>query len=79
MGSSPYYSHTTPIRIPKDMGIVWETYHKGVPLLKVPENIIDLFQGGKIVFFPGKTPPIFQGNPHQPSGAGRSYLILTKK
>ena len=25
----PYYSHTTPIRIPKDLGIVWETYHKG--------------------------------------------------
>ena len=20
----PYYSHTTPIRIPKDMGMVWE-------------------------------------------------------
>ena len=29
------YSHTTPIRIPKDMGIVWEAYHKGVPLLGV--------------------------------------------
>ena len=27
----PYYSHTTPIRIPKDMGMVWEAYHKGVP------------------------------------------------
>ena len=24
----PYHSHW-PIRIPKDMGIVWETYHKG--------------------------------------------------
>ena len=23
----PYYSPTTPIRIPKDMGIVWEDYH----------------------------------------------------
>ena len=33
---APYYSHTTPIRIPKDMGIVWEAYHKGVPLLGVP-------------------------------------------
>ncbi len=31
----PYYSHTTPTRIPKDMGIVWEAYHKGVPLLGV--------------------------------------------
>ena len=24
-------THTAPIRIPKNMGIVWETYHKGVP------------------------------------------------
>ena len=24
------------------MGIVWEAYHKGVPLLGVPENPIDL-------------------------------------
>ena len=41
MGSFPYYSHTTPIRIPKDMGMVWEAYHKGgqgVPLLVVPEK-----------------------------------------
>ena len=36
MVSFPYYSQTTPIRIPKDMGIVWETNHKGVPLLGVP-------------------------------------------
>ena len=42
MVSFPCYSHTTPIRIPKDMGIVWEAYHKGVPLLGVPENPIDL-------------------------------------
>ena len=41
MVSFLYYSHTTPIRIPKDMGIVWETYHKGVPSLGVPENILD--------------------------------------
>ena len=38
MGSFPYYSHTTPIRIPKDMGMVWEASHKGVPLLGVPEK-----------------------------------------
>ena len=37
MVSFPYYFHTTPIRIPKDMGIVWETYHKGVPFWGVPE------------------------------------------
>ncbi len=40
MVSFPYYSHTTPIRIPKDMGIVWEAYHKAVPL-GVPENPIE--------------------------------------
>ena len=34
--------HTTPPRIPKDMGRVWETYHKGVPLLGVPENTLDI-------------------------------------
>ena len=37
----PYYSHTIPIRIPKDMGIVWEACHKQVPLLGVPENPIE--------------------------------------
>ena len=25
------------------MGIVWEAYHKGVPLLGVPENPIEIF------------------------------------
>ena len=45
MVSFPYYSHTTPIRIPKDMGMVWEAYHKGVPLLGVPENPIDFREG----------------------------------
>lgn len=24
-------THTAPMRIPENMGIVWETYHKGVP------------------------------------------------
>ncbi len=42
MVSFPYYSHTTPIRIPKDMGMVWEAYRKGVPLLGVPENPIEI-------------------------------------
>ena len=37
----PYYSHTTPIRTPKDMGIVWDAYHKGVPLLGVPGINLD--------------------------------------
>ena len=26
------------------MGILWEAYHKGVPLLGVPENPIDLYK-----------------------------------
>ena len=42
MVSFPYYSHSTPIRIPKDMGIVWEAYHKGVPLLGVPGITLDI-------------------------------------
>ena len=29
-------THLIPIRIPNDMGMVWEDYHKGVPLLGVP-------------------------------------------
>ena len=45
MVSFPYYSHTTPIRIPKDMGIVWEAYHKGVSLLGVPGITIEVIQG----------------------------------
>ena len=42
MVSFSYYSHTIPIRIPKDMGMVWEDYHKGVPLLGVPGITLDL-------------------------------------
>ena len=45
MVSFPYYSHTTPIRIPKDMGIVWEAYHKGVPLLGVPGIALEMMAG----------------------------------
>ena len=29
------------------MGIVWEAYHKRVPLLGVPENPIDSISGSK--------------------------------
>ena len=39
MGSFSYYSHTTPIRIPKDMGMVWEAYHKGGPIAGGPWKI----------------------------------------
>ena len=50
-------SHTTPIRIPKDMGIVWETYHKGfpcpwgslkVPLIPVVAAIFSSMRQGKV-------------------------------
>ena len=34
----PYHSH---IFRDSKMGVVWEAYHKGVPLLGVPENPID--------------------------------------
>ena len=30
------------------MGMVWEAYHKGVPLLGVPENPIDKWVTGAI-------------------------------
>ena len=41
-----YYSHTTPIRIAWSIGIVWETYGKGVSLLGFPGEI------PKSTFFP---------------------------
>ena len=37
----PYYSHIFRDSYGSGMGIVWEAYHKGVPLLGVPENPID--------------------------------------
>ncbi len=42
----PYYSHTTPIRIPKDMGIVWvKLTIRGSHVLGSP-GYITLFQEG---------------------------------
>ena len=37
----PYHSHIFRDSYGSGMGIVWEAYHKGVPLLRVPENLID--------------------------------------
>ena len=37
------YSHIFRDSYGSGMGIVWEAYHKGVPLLGVPENPIDYF------------------------------------
>ena len=41
MGSFPYHSHIFRDSYGSGMGIVWEAYHKGVPLLGVPENPIE--------------------------------------
>ena len=41
-GNPLYYSHTSPIRNCKDMGIVWEAYQKGVLLLGVCGNHLDV-------------------------------------
>ena len=38
----PYYSHIFRDYYGSGMGIAWETYHKGVPSLGVPENLTDL-------------------------------------
>ena len=37
----PYHSHIFGDSYGSGMGIVWEAYHKGVPLLGVPENPIE--------------------------------------
>ena len=38
----PYHSHNNPQRYGNGMGLVWEAYHKGLPLLGVPGITIDL-------------------------------------
>ncbi len=46
---NPYYSHTIPIRIPWSMGMIWEAYGNGVPLLrvcgKIPKITMEFFLG----------------------------------
>ena len=42
MVSFPYHSHIFRDSYGSGIGIVWEAYHKGVPLLGVPENPIEL-------------------------------------
>ena len=37
----PYYSHIFRDFYKNGMGIIWEIYHKGVPLLGGPENPIN--------------------------------------
>ena len=38
----PYHSHMNPQRYGNSMGIVWAAYHKGVPVLGVPEITLNL-------------------------------------
>ena len=45
MGSFPYHSHIFRDSYGSGMGIVWEASHKGVPLLGVPENPIEMEHG----------------------------------
>ena len=44
MVSFPYYSDIFRDSYGSGIGLVWETYHKGVPLLGVPENPTDLVE-----------------------------------
>ena len=48
-------THTIPISLGILMGIVWEAYHKGVPLLGVPENPIEFCNPQKLA--PPETAP----------------------
>ena len=47
MVSFPCYSHILRDSYGSGMGIVWETYHKEVPLLGDPENPTDEKAGPK--------------------------------
>ena len=42
MVSFPYYSHIFKDSYGNGVGIVWEAYHKGVPLLGVPGITLDI-------------------------------------
>ena len=53
MVSFPYHSHIFRDSYGSGMGIVWEAYHKGVPLLGVPENPIDPFSGANLLSVSG--------------------------
>ena len=48
MVSFPYHSHIFRDSYGSGMGIVWEAYHKGVPLLGVPGITLDWKLGSKV-------------------------------
>ena len=52
MVSFPYYSHIFRDSYGNGMGIVWEAYHKQVPLLGVPGITLD-FRNPKTPFYVG--------------------------
>ena len=59
----PYYSHISRDSYGSAVGIVWEAYHKGVPLLGVPG--ITLEKVGLLlppIHFPNTTPMSKPGN-----------------
>ena len=47
MVSFPYHSHIFRDSYGSGMGIVWEASHKGVPLLGVPEDPIEMNRNNK--------------------------------
>ena len=62
MVSFPYYSHIFMDSYGSGMGIIWETSHKGIPLLGVPENHTDNTTTTKNTTT--KTPPQHHKNHH---------------
>ena len=75
------FPYPTPIRIPKDMGIVWEAYHKGVRLLGFPENSTDLIAPKEMfppndLCFPGLSCDSAVGSVRSDLPMGRSMVPL---
>ena len=58
----PYYSHSTPIRIPKDMGIVWDPLTiRGLTISMVPGITLDSGVVPPKTNMEPKNTPLFQG------------------
>ena len=79
MVSFPYHSHIFRDSYGSDMGIVWEAYHKGVPLLGVPGITLDVWESTRDIY--QHIPPIyilsiefsnFRGKPCRTHGIGTS-------
>ena len=70
MVSFPYYSHIFRDSYGSGMGIAWEAYHKGVPLLGVPENPIHLLREAS--WWPVFAAP--SKSPFKPPNMGRKII-----